>query len=567
MGVKRAMELVLTAINRKPGKIYTFGPLIHNPQVLELLRERGIGVIEEGQSIPDGLVVIRAHGIPPQRRRELETAGCQIIDATCPRVAKVHAIIRRWARQGYNTVIVGDHDHPEVLGLMGHTQGLGQVISTSAEVARLPEMEKLIVVAQTTQSEAVFNQMVSEIQERFPQAQVYNTICDATASRQNEVKNLAAEVEALVVVGGRTSGNTQRLVEISQATGIPTFHVETEGELNLQELSHYKTVGVTAGASTPHWLIGNVVTTLKHDWAFRKGSLGASFFRTWRFFLKSNLCVALGAGSLSYTSSLLQEVEPLIEYFLVAFFYIYAMHLLNHFTDEASKLNDPVQTMFYGRHRRFLLITGAASALLALSLGLVLGWVAFLFILGMSLVGLLYNLQIFPPGLAGLTRIVRLKEIPGSKSIFTALAWGVLAALIPVVSSDRDLSAATFLAFCFVAGLVFIRSGLFEIQALEGDRVVGKETLAIALGKKKALQLLYVLDGVLLVTLWGATYAGLLPSLGYGLLLCGFYALGYLTLYHRGYMESGLLLETLVEGNMLLAGLIAFLWDPFHRTF
>jgi len=358
IGVKRALEMVLKAINEEQTKIYTYGPLIHNPQVLELLQERGISILKPGDHVPPGLVVIRAHGIPPQERQQLEQGGGRIIDATCPRVAKVQAIIRRWAAKGYSTLIVGDADHPEVRGLMGYTAGRGYVISNSQDVADLPDLHELIVVAQTTQSKCQFDARVQEITARFSHVQIFNTICDATASRQAEVQELAQQAEALIVVGGRNSGNTQRLVEISQGTGIPTYHVETEQDLDLMEMSRYQAVAVTAGASTPHWLIGNVVNTLKHAWAFRPGSWTNYLYRAWRFFLKSNLYVATGAGSLSYTSSLLQQVEPRFTYFFVAFFYVYAMHLLNHFTDKASKLNDPVQTMFYGRHRGFLLITG-----------------------------------------------------------------------------------------------------------------------------------------------------------------------------------------------------------------
>ncbi|MEJ5328545.1 MAG: 4-hydroxy-3-methylbut-2-enyl diphosphate reductase [Desulfobaccales bacterium] len=562
MGVKRALELVLQAINQNQGEIYTHGPLIHNPQVLELLRERGIKVLEKGQT-PRGLVVIRAHGIPPQERRELEAAGVRIIDATCPRVAKVQAIIRRWAKQDYATLIVGDADHPEVRGLLGHTEGKGYVVSTPEDVAALPELERVIVVAQTTQSEAQFNHLVSLIRARFPAAKVFNTICDATASRQGEIQTLARQAEAIVVVGGRNSGNTQRLVEISRATGVPTYHVETEQELDLAEMSRYQVVGVTAGASTPHWLISNVVSTLKHAWAFRPGSLANYLYRVWRFFLKSNLYVALGAGCLSYTSSLLQQVQPQWKYFFVAFFYIYAMHILNHFTDAASKLNDPVQTMFYGRHRTFLWVSGALSAGAALVLGLVLGPVPFAFILAMSALGLLYNLKIMPERLAALTRIAALKEIPGSKTVFTSLAWGVLAALIPVVGSERPLTWATVVAFLFVFGLVFIRSGLFEILAIEGDRVVGKETLAIALGRRRTLNLLSAGSLLFVAALLLAAALRLVPSLGYVLSLCGLYALAYLTLYRLEVMESGLILESLVEGNMVLAGILALLWDIF----
>jgi (E)-4-hydroxy-3-methyl-but-2-enyl pyrophosphate reductase len=565
MGVKRAMELVLRALNQKPDKIYTYGPLIHNPQVLELLAERGIGVLKKGPPDPGCLVVIRAHGIPPQEKAQLQVEGCQIIDATCPRVAKVQAIIRRWAKQGYATIIVGDEDHPEVLGLRGYTEGRGHVVVTSEDVARLPELERVIVVAQTTQSEDVFNDRVAEIKARVAEVQVYNTICDATASRQAEIQRLAGEVEAVVVVGGRSSGNTQRLVEIARSTGIPTYHVETELELDMEKMRRYETVGVTAGASTPHWLIGNVVSMLKHDWAYRHGPLSQLWQRFWWFLIKSNLYVALGAGCLSYTSSLLQAVEPLWRYFFVAFCYIYAMHILNNFTDIASKLNDPVQTRFYGRHRRFLLISGVISSLLALLIGLALTPLAFVFILLMSILGLIYNVNLFPSDLASILKFHRLKEIPGSKAVFTSVAWGVLAALIPVFCSERSLTPATAFAFLFVAGLVFIRSGLFEIQALEGDRIVGKETLAVALGKGPTLNLLYYLTLGLMAVMAGATFWGLLPTLGYALLLCGLYALGYLTLYRRGYLESGLLMEGLVEGNLILAGWISFLWDPFNR--
>lgn len=567
MGVKRAMETVLQALNQKPQKIYTYGPLIHNPQVLALLEERGIGILKKGTPEPGSLVVIRAHGIPPQEKEHLATLGCQIIDATCPRVAKVQAIIRKWARQGHATIIVGDADHPEVLGLMGYTEGRGYVVVTPDDVARLPHLDRVIVVAQTTQSENVLNDRVAEIKARFPDVKVYNTICDATASRQAEVQRLAREVEAIVVVGGRSSGNTQRLVEIAQATGVPTYHVETEQELNLEELRRYQVVGVTAGASTPHWLISNVVSMLKHDWAYRHGFLGQFWQRFWRFFIKSNIYVALGAGCLSYTSSLLQNVEPLWRYFFVAFFYVYAMHILNNFTDVASKLNDPVQTIFYGRHRRFLFVTGVLSGLAALMIGWALNPLAFAFILVMSLLGLVYTINIFPVRTAAFIKFNRLKEIPGSKAVFTSVAWGVLAALIPVICSNRSLTPATAVAFLFVAGLVMIRSGLFEIQALEGDRIVGKETLAVALGKDRTFRVLYLLTGVLMVLMATATFQGVLPTLGYALLGCGLYAMGYVTLYRRGGVESNLLLEGIVEGNMLLAGWLAFLWDPYHRLF
>ncbi len=495
----------------------------------------------------------------------MEARAPRIIDATCPRVAKVQAIIRRWAAKGYATLIVGDADHPEVEGLMGHTEGRGHVLGSAQDVAALPELGELIVVAQTTQSEAVFEARVAEIKARFPKAHIFNTHL-----RRHGLPPGGGQGTGRPGRGPGGGGRPQQRQYPTAGGNLPGHrhpHLPRgdragTGPGGDEPLSHR---GGDRRSSTPHWLIGNVVSTLKHAWAFRPGSWINYLYRAWRFSLKSNLYVATGAGSLSYVSSLLQQVEPQFTYFFVAFFYVYAMHLLNHFTDKASKLNDPVQTMFYGRHRLFFLSTGALSACLALVLGAYLGWLPFVFILIMSGIGLLYNFKIIPDSVSRVTLVTTLKEIPGSKAVFTAVAWGVLAALIPVVCSDQEVSGATAIAFFFVAGMIFIRSGLFEIMAIEGDRVVGKETLAIALGKERALNLLSGCPGFVGMLLLAA-WAGIIPSLGYLLSLSGLYALGYLTLYRRGLMESGLMLESLVEGNMILAGILAFIWDPYNTV-
>jgi 4-hydroxybenzoate polyprenyltransferase len=179
----------------------------------------------------------------------------------------------------------------------------------------------------------------------------------------------------------------------------------------------------------------------------------------------------------------------------------------------------------------------------------------------------MYSFKIIPERIAQITGITRLKEIPGSKTMFTAVAWGVLAALIPVVCSDRGSSGATAIAFFFVAGMIFIRSGLFEIIAIEGDRVVGKETLAIALGKERTLNLLSIGSLMFIAMLLWAAWAGVIPTLGYILSLSGVYMLCYLIVYRRFMLESSLILESLVEGNMILAGMLAFLWDPYNLIF
>ncbi|MDZ7642169.1 MAG: 4-hydroxy-3-methylbut-2-enyl diphosphate reductase [Desulfurivibrio sp.] len=263
MGVRRAVETTLELVEKNQGPIATFGPLIHNPQVLTMLGQKGVAVLEEVPEQSRGTVVIRAHGVPPARKQSLEASGAVVEDATCPRVVKVQAIIDKYRHQGYTTVIVGDRDHAEVEGLMGHAGEAGQVISSMADLDGLALSSPYIVVSQTTQDEAMFQLITAEILARFPGGKVFNTICDSTHKRQDEVREMCRQVDALVVVGGRNSANTKRLAEIARDLACPVFLVETEAELQLAQLRRYQCVGVTAGASTPVWSIRQVVEALE----------------------------------------------------------------------------------------------------------------------------------------------------------------------------------------------------------------------------------------------------------------------------------------------------------------
>ncbi len=263
MGVRRAVEATLQLVETRQVPIATFGPLIHNPQVLEMLAEKGVQVLEEVPADTKATVVIRAHGVPPARKRSLEESGVVVEDATCPRVVKVQAIIDKYRRQGYTTVIIGDRDHAEVEGLMGHAGKVGLVVSRMEDLDDLELSIPYIVVSQTTQDEEMFQEITAAILARYPGGKVFNTICDSTHKRQDEVRQMCREVDALVVVGGRNSANTKRLAEIADGLSCPVFLVETESELDGEKLRGYNSVGVTAGASTPAWIIREVVETLE----------------------------------------------------------------------------------------------------------------------------------------------------------------------------------------------------------------------------------------------------------------------------------------------------------------
>lgn len=255
MGVQRAVELALDASNAHKPPIFTFGPLIHNPQVLSLLQEKGISVLNNIPEKGTGTVLIRAHGVPPDTKLNFEKAGFKVIDATCPRVIKVQTIIRKHAQEGYASIIIGDKDHPEVTGLLGYAGEHGIVVDRIHDLEALPFFEKAIIVAQTTQNTLFYDAVKKWAAHEHKHYKVFDTICDSTERRQAEAKRLAESVDAVVVVGGYNSGNTKRLAEVVQEAGKPAFHIETEAELDIKSLAEVNHIGITAGASTPNWII------------------------------------------------------------------------------------------------------------------------------------------------------------------------------------------------------------------------------------------------------------------------------------------------------------------------
>ena len=562
MGVRRAMEIVLTEINKGTCPLYTYGPLIHNRQVSALLATKGVKAIDHIEGLDDGTIVIRAHGIPPSERRRIKSSGLRIRDATCPRVAWVQAIISSHTKRGYHAVIVGDRDHPEVMGLMGYANGKAHAIKSAEEVARLPRMQKLFVVAQTTQSGENFREVVKAIQARFPDALVFDTICDATYRRQEEVRAFSGHVDGLVVVGGYNSGNTQRLVQISREAGMPTFHVETEKELVKEELAAMEVVGVTAGASTPNWMIKSIVREIEGIQSRTETVLGRWLLGVGRFLLLSNVVVAAGAFALAYAAAILSGRRADIIYPSLAFCYVYAMHVLNRLLDKgASAYNDPEVATFYRKYRAFLVLSGIISIITALALSYYLGLAVFFVMAGLNLLGIIYSIPLVPERIRHLWDYSRIKDIPGSKTLSEALAWGAVIALLPLLESQTIGLLAALTAFIFVFCLTYIRSALFDIFQAQGDLIVGVETLPIILGEERTLLLLKGVAVFAVVFLIAATLSGATGPFAYLMLLCVLSSAFCLWAYERKWLHPGRRFEALVEGNFFLAGLLGLIWQ------
>ncbi|ACL69801.1 4-hydroxy-3-methylbut-2-enyl diphosphate reductase [Halothermothrix orenii H 168] len=251
--------------NKEEIPVYTLGPLIHNPQVVKRLKEMGIESLDSLDIIDNGVIIIRSHGVPPDIIEKARQKGLHIIDATCPYVKNAQKYARELVDKGYQTIIFGDRDHPEVIGINGAARNESIIISSEKEIKDINLSSKVGLIAQTTKSPASFQKIVSYILPEVKELRIYNTICRTTETRQKSAVDLARQVDAMFVIGGKNSANTTRLAELCAETGTPTYHIETAGEIDFRQLKSYNKIGITAGASTPDWLIKEVIEAMSEE--------------------------------------------------------------------------------------------------------------------------------------------------------------------------------------------------------------------------------------------------------------------------------------------------------------
>lgn len=561
MGVKRAVDIVLDIAQHK-GKenIYSFGPLIHNPQTIELLKKRGIIPIrhlQDMEMLKEGdTLILRTHGISPEERREIKKKGVKIIDATCPKVAHVQAIIRKHASLGYTILIIGDRKHPEVNALMGYAYAKGIVINHEDDLKRLPELDKVCVVAQTTQNVDTFTEIVQNIKSRYPHALVFNTICDSTEKRQAEIKNLAVNTDAMVVIGGKNSANTKQLARLSELQGTPTFHIETVEELKNIHMHPFEKIGISAGASTPNWIIEEVVDHITNDQVKRKKLIEAPL-KIWLFTVRNDIYLSIGAGCLSFTSMLLQNLPVNILIMLITSLYVYAMHTLNRFINiRSSGLIGSFRDDLYLKYEKLYITIGVLSLLVALGCSFTVGPISFILLFVLSLAGILYNAKFLPQRFY----FKSLKDIPGSKNISMALAWATVAAVLPQTVEGLSITPGMVVAFLFIFSIVFVRSSMFDMLDIQRDRLIGKETIPVLIGGKNTRPLLKMISFVLLIILVSSYFLGWTPSLNFALLTCIFYIWICFRFCDKSSGFSGIVLGGLLETLYIIAGASALIW-------
>lgn len=253
-GVKRAIDIAFR-IAEEPSPAVTFGPIIHNPQVINKLREKGVTAVD---AIPDtnASIIIRTHGIERTLFDQLESSGHTIIDATCPFVKKAQQYAKLLAEEGYQVLILGDSNHPEVKGIVSYAGDDVVVVSENDDLPGISS--KVGIVVQTTQPIEALKKLIGKAVEQAKELKVYNTICNSTALRLKETELVASRSDVVLVVGGKNSANTTQLTKLAESLGVRTYHIETADEIDPEWFRGVDTVGITAGASTPEWIIDEV---------------------------------------------------------------------------------------------------------------------------------------------------------------------------------------------------------------------------------------------------------------------------------------------------------------------
>ena len=535
-GVKRAIDKVLEleAAGKKP--VYTIGPLIHNKQVTDMLAAKQITSIDHPQDASDknGVLVIRAHGITPKFQQEIESCGMEVVDATCPLVKHAQNIIAKFAKQGYHTVIVGDGGHAEVIGLLGYAQGKGTVVSGPEEASRLPHFNKVNVVSQTTQKESVFYETAEEIKKHADECQISNTICQPTKDRQKETIELAKSADLVIVVGGKHSANTARLALLCQDLAPAVQHVETEDELDKNAVLKAKKIFITAGASTPNWVIDRVAAFVRELRKSKASFLPANLCqKAWQFLVRNCLYTASAASALTFVCMKLEGLPFSWKHILFSWFFIFGLTSLNRvYEDKPQQIGKIKRSFWYVSVGLTLLIGWFISPLVAL------------FTLPILVAGLLYPSRHFLKS--------KLLSLPGTKDFFTALGWGYCCAFLPAFTNGMLLRKSSYLAIFYAILLVFMRSVTLGFSSANKDLIIGRESFYKAFGMKKTkwvVTFLLVSLAAVLGILWSLPWKRSLVAM---LLLGLVYTVSIVVYYYSKSTTRSVKDETLIDGQFFV---------------
>ncbi len=513
-GVRRAVDLVLAELKRGKGPFRVVGPLVHNPLVLEALSERGVEFCRDPVGTEGGILFLRTHGTTLEERRELsKNSSVKLKDLTCPRVGRALSAAGSMRAKGFGVLILGDPGHQEVRALRSYAGGDDAfVIQGPGDVGSLPDIPKPFLLSQTTQDSELFARTVEALLVRFPNLKWENTICESTASRQTELRELFPKADCVVVVGGRESANTSRLAAIARERGLPAFQVETAEDLDPHVIGGYRRIVLTAGASTPSWAIRRVLGRLQEI----QGTRVRAAYRILRGLVFPNLHILLTALLLGLAggSMIGRERWHWLIPSIVSALVLFALHNFNAMLESGlSRVESEERQVFIRRRLRSM----AAMSFAALCAAV---WLSF----GLNAVfGIVYGLSLalyafYSSPLLGGNKLPPggLRAIPGSRDILFALGWVVLLCLLPAagdrIGGGTEVPSAGVAVWSIHLLFLFLgRSLMMDLVDLQGDAMVGRDTIPLALGIRNSKVLLKVFIGAPVVFTGAAVAGGLLP--------------------------------------------------------
>ena len=489
-GVKYAVENTFSQAAKSENEIYVDGHLIHNPQTLDMLKNSGVKTYEDKEdiSVLDGkTVIIRAHGVSPERREILSKHAKKLVNLTCKYVAKIQGLVKKYSLLGYRIIVIGNPTHPEIIGVCGFAEDVF-VVYKDEDLDNLPNDEKkTLIVAQTTLQKNIFYKFVSEIKDKYKNSEIIikDTICEATEQRQNEILDIAKRNDAVLVIGGSESSNTKNLYKIASAIK-PSFYVEYKEDLNNLDLSSYKNIGIMAGASTPDWLIEEVAQTIKDKYA---NSLSKFFSNIFDFLNYGYIFFSVGAFLMSY--AIYDILSQAFQYqigIITASYYLYTS-LSNGYSNYAIRISDKKRYAFYNKYRLFFMsiIFISCVSMFYFSYKMSVG-ILMLTILS-SLLGMGYNMSFKNQSKFDNSLFFKLfkKLIPFKAIVISVAVTILLNGSIFIL--HRNIIKEKFFAYLFSASIVFIfmfiRQALIEIKFSQSDKIAGAITLTAYIEPKK----------------------------------------------------------------------------------
>ena len=549
-GVRRAVDLVLAELKKGSVPYAVFGELVHNPQVLRALEERGVTVCRDPGAMGSGTLFLRTHGVTLEEREQLSALSLELRDLTCPRVGRALSLSKSRSADGRDVLILGDAGHQEVKAILSYGGPGARVISGPEDVPGLPDLERPFLISQTTQDTDVWKLTMDALRERFPNLEEACTICDSTSLRQMELRELCPKVDCVVVVGGRNSANTARLAAIAAGEGLPVFQVETPEELDQDVLSGFERVLLTAGASTPSWSIRRVRERLLE---IQGGSLRAGpvrrFLRSLVFGNFHIIPVAFAAGA---AGGFLFGGGDWFPSVLAASLFLYAVSSVTSILESGySRPYGLRRQEFLRKYRTILTISSftAFGGSLLLSLNLDPIWPSVLGI--MLLAFLVYSM----PLIRGRNLFGGLRAIPGSRDVMFAGAWSLLLAFLPGLGAFEGKVASGPVLWTGTLFFLFLaRCLLADLTDLQGDALMGIDTIPIHAGRDRSVRLFWACIVLTAVLPAVGMAAGFLPPQASAFAIgLGFLCVGYFVLRSASF-PSELFKRAVADGSLFIAG-------------